>query len=91
MSILTAFDKSKLRLAAKRVVVPYFLRTVAGALAVGDHSRAFLECYGAPPERVFFVPQPVDGERFRRRFEQAGPEALADVRRSTAYRMESAW
>jgi glycosyltransferase involved in cell wall biosynthesis len=81
VSILTAFDKSRLRLALKSVVVPHFLRTVAGALAIGDHSRAFLERYGAPPERVYFVPIPVDIERFRRRFAEAGAEGLEALKR----------
>lgn len=77
VNILTAFNKSRTRLALKKLVIPRFLRTVAAGLAIGDHSRAFFLHYGMPPERLFFVPIPVDVERFRVRFNEGGAVAIA--------------
>jgi glycosyltransferase involved in cell wall biosynthesis len=49
----------------KRIVVGTFFRRVAVFLACGDHNRAYLEHYGAPPNQIRYSPIPVDAARFR--------------------------
>jgi glycosyltransferase involved in cell wall biosynthesis len=48
---------------AKSLLYGYFIPRFDACLSVGQWSREYFLHYGAPPQRVFFVPHAVDNER----------------------------
>jgi glycosyltransferase involved in cell wall biosynthesis len=57
--------RSPFKLRAKQFVYSRLLRQFDGFLSVGIRNRDYLRHYGAPADRLFFVPHFVDNERFR--------------------------
>lgn len=56
--------RSLLKVAAKRVLYPLFLRQFDAALIVGKRNRAYWEHYRYPEERMFHTPHCVDNTFF---------------------------
>lgn len=63
--------RSKLTRAVKRLGSAWLRRVLAGALAIGTHSRNYFLHYGFPPERVFLAPYAVDNAFFQSRADAA--------------------
>lgn len=59
--------RSALKIAAKRILYPFFLRWFDAALVVGKRNRAYWEHYGYPNERIFDAPHCVDNIFFAAR------------------------
>ncbi len=57
--------RSLMKRCAKSVVYRRILRQFDGFLFVGKRNLEYLQHYGAPNDRLFFVPHFVDNERFR--------------------------
>ncbi|MEF3364953.1 glycosyltransferase family 4 protein [Methylocystis sp. 9N] len=55
-----ATPRSKLKMEAKAIAYPFFLRMFDVALYVGARSRQYYEHYAYPAERLFFSPHCVD-------------------------------
>ena len=60
-------QRSLVRRAAKRLASIYLKGLVAGALAVGSHSREYFLHYGFRPEHLFLAPYAVDNDFFQSR------------------------
>lgn len=56
--LLTA--RSRMKTAMKYAPYRWFLPRLSGHLYVGARNKAYLEHYGVPPQRLFFVPHCVD-------------------------------
>jgi glycosyltransferase involved in cell wall biosynthesis len=74
-----ATPRGRLKEWAKAVIYPHLLRQFDGFLYVGQRNREYLERYGAPANRLFFVPHCVDTLAFA---------AAAQISRDT---VRSAW
>ncbi|HEV2493921.1 MAG TPA: glycosyltransferase family 4 protein [Terriglobia bacterium] len=55
----------------KKQVLGALFRRISAFLTMGTLNRAFYQFYGAPPERFFFCPYPVDNDFFAAGAEQA--------------------
>lgn len=69
--------RSVVKMAAKEIAYPPFLRLFDAALYVGQHSRAYYEHYRYPAKRLFFSPHCVDTSWFAA---QATSQARAQLR-----------
>jgi len=63
-NFLIAMQRPWWKLWMRRLLVSHFFKKIDVFLAVGDHNRDYLTHHGAPPERIWFCPIPVDTERF---------------------------
>jgi len=70
--------RSAIKVMAKRMLYPYFLRRFDAALVVGKRNRAYWEHYGYPVERIFEAPHCVDNAFFS---DRATLEARTVLRR----------
>ena len=59
------------RRSLRRVVLTALFRAASGLLYIGAQNRRFYECYGAPPDRLFFAPYGVDNAFFAERAQAA--------------------
>lgn len=57
--------RSRLTLAAKRAGSFYLRGVLAGALAIGTHSKNYFRHYGFPEDRIFVAPYAVDNDFFQ--------------------------
>lgn len=69
--------RSLVKSAAKYVPYRYFLNRIDAHLYVGRANRAYLESYGVPEERLFFVPHFVDNSFFAERAAGAAVDGTA--------------
>lgn len=60
------FSKPAYKRIFKRPLLRLLFGITAGILYIGKENRRFYEFYGAPKEKLFFVPYAVDNERFMR-------------------------
>lgn len=64
-------SRSPLKAAAKYLPYRWFLPRLQGHLFVGKRNKTYLQHYGVPDEKLFFVPHCVDNGFFSRRAESA--------------------
>lgn len=70
--------RSALKVAAKRVLYPHFLRRFDAALVVGKRNLAYWEHYDYPRERIFEAPHCVDNAFFTARATSEAGAALRE-------------
>jgi glycosyltransferase involved in cell wall biosynthesis len=70
--------RSALKVAAKRVLYPHFLRRFDAALVVGKRNRGYWEHYDYPRERIFEAPHCVDNAFFTARATSEAGAALRE-------------
>lgn len=75
-----------LKVFAKRIVYPLFLRSFDAALVVGKRNRTYWEHYGYPKNRIFEAPHCVDNAFFAGR---ATPEERKSLRESLGVKPET--
>jgi glycosyltransferase involved in cell wall biosynthesis len=63
--------RSSLKQWAKEIAYPWILRQFDGFLVVGKRNAEYLEHYGVPATKLFFVPHFVDNKWFAKRAEEA--------------------
>ena len=74
------FDRSRSVRVTKRLMYPRFVPRFDACLAPGAWSREYFEHYGAPPERIFFVPHVVDVDFIESESQRLAP-ARSELRR----------
>ena len=58
------FLKSGWKIRLKKIILGWLFRRVSAFLYIGEENKKFYEYYGAPKEKLFFVPYAVDNDRF---------------------------
>lgn len=71
------YDRSLFTRAIKYPAYRALLTIVAGHLYPGQANRRYLEHYGVPPDRLWFVPHCVDDRSFRQRADDAASNGRA--------------
>jgi len=65
----------------KRIILPYFFRSIDAFITIGDNNEDYYRHYGVPKDKMFRGAFPVDIKRFQNTAENITPSERARMRR----------